>query len=211
VWNLAQDDKRNHPGVIGNSQTRPLSPLQVGCFLCLVVGATIGSGLASRQLTRFFPLPILFVASFYSALVLALAYLFSPQVFTGSYWRFPSKSLKWVGLVVGVQAVVIRTIHYPWPVTLSHAAGDIVVAPLVEEVVRAVIVPPLVEKWGTSIGIAATTVGFALLHRDPLRAVAVQLALSLLFLYSNRSIPACATAHSLANGIAVWHAGIFVR
>jgi membrane protease YdiL (CAAX protease family) len=138
-----------------------------------------------------------------------LSYLFSPQVFTRSYWRFPSSAWKWVGALVALQAL---TIALPPgkepPIYKWEAVIDIVFSPPLEEVMRAVMVPPLIERWGLFLAIASTSIVTGILHSAPISSIVAEAALSIVFVRTNRSIPANVLAHVLINVLTVAIGGI---
>lgn len=207
-----QGPRKDCLGTWEASQTVPsrsLSPLQVGLFFTLVIALAIGTGMLFRDHPALkFLRPILLEASVYSILALPLAYLFSPRTFTMRHWHLPIGSLKWIVLIAALQLATVYMQPYPIPVNPYMAFGALITAPLVEEVVRAVMICPLVERWGPLWAVATTTILFTLIHPDPIRIFAGQVALAVLFLYSDCSILVCAIAHSLMNAVAIWHSGI---
>jgi hypothetical protein len=195
--------------IVWHPSNDSLTPLGVGVFLSLVAAVAIGTGwLLSLPVLRF-ARPILVEAGLYAVVILALAYVFMPAAFTRRYWHLPVRSLKWVGLVVVVQSVAIYAEPQGPPVSRAFAFGALIVAPLVEEVVRAIALCSLVEEWGAVLAVIATTPLFVIMHSELTVRMAVgQLMLSVLLLQSSRSIPASAIAHSLMNVLALGRVGV---
>lgn len=137
-------------------------------------------------------------------LVIPLAYTYYPQVFTKRFWHFPGNSAKWI-LSLAVLHFLLLPLGGPppGPIPKWYALGSIVLAPLVEEVVRAVLISPLIERWGTFWGVAITGTLTSLVHPVPLLVVIPVFAQTIMFVATDRSIPATALAHSVMNGIVV--------
>lgn len=138
-----------------------------------------------------------------------LAFAFSPQVFKARYWRIPRKAWKGVLAVVALQMFLIYIDPHGHTITIQHAVAALVFAPLLEEIIRAVLLPPLMARWGTIIGIVGVTALTAFVHNYGFaRAAVYQLALTIIFVKNDRSIPATAISHFVMNAIGVASLGI---
>ena len=189
------------------ARQQALSPLAVIVFFALAVGSGYLSVylLKISGLSRFLPL-VTQVGLYKVVFVLPLSYAFSRRVFTKSYWHLPRNTWKWTCALVAVRAILIFA--FPEPVmTKLLAFQAIMIAPPIEEIVRAVMIFPLIDRWGPFWGIVVTTVLTSLAHPSPSRVLVVTFALSLMLVYTNKSIAATALAHFLMNVMTVLAGG----
>jgi membrane protease YdiL (CAAX protease family) len=148
--------------------------------------------------------PIVLETLIYSAfIVLPLAYAFSPQIFTRRYWHFPRNSWKWIAAFAVVRVFGVAFGSHRPSVPATVAFGVVFISPIIEEIVRAVVMCPLMDRWGTLLGMAVTSVLTALVHPQPWRVLIPTVALSIMFIATRRSIAATALAHSILNTIVV--------
>ena len=77
----------------------------------------------------------------------------------------------------------------------------IVISPPVEETVRAVVMRPLVARWGAFWGIVITSVLTALVHGSPTLVILQTFAQSIMLFYTEYSIASTAFAHALMNAV----------
>jgi hypothetical protein len=135
---------------------------------------------------------------------LPLAYAFSPQVFTQRYWRIPRNSWKWIGAVVLLN-LFLFTLGGPHParIPIPVALGMIFVAPPLEEIIKAVMICPLIDRWGVFWGVVVTGILTTIVHPAPLLVVAEVFALTIMFVATGRSILATTVAHAMANAALV--------
>ncbi len=140
-------------------------------------------------------------------IVFGLSVLFSPEVFSQEYWHFPQKAWKWVGGIVALQSAFLLVTQEPQEPVL-RAVITVGLSPVLEEVVRAVIVVPLAQRWGVVLAVTLTGVVLGSLHSSPYSSTIVEAALSAMFIYTDRSIPATSFAHLLINAIALAAGGL---
>lgn len=152
--------------------------------------------------------PIVITTGAYGLVViLPLAYLFSPQLFTKHYWRLPLNIWKGVGIIVALQ-IVINFVLPRMPVDRYIAIGALSFAPLLEEIMRAVMICSLVGRWGKQLAILVPSILFALVHQHPVEAMFTQTALSVMFVWTDESILANIVAHFLMNAVVILHSGL---
>lgn len=187
------------------SRQRSLGPLGALVFFALVVGSshlvawlllTVGhlgglSEIIAGTICTAFP-------------ILTLAYAFYPQVFTKRFWRIPRNAWTWLVGLAALEAVGFmfgRPYYAPFPKLVALTV--IFVSPPLEEIVRAVLLSPLLERWGKTWAIAITTVLTAVVHPEPLRMVVPMFLQTMMFVSTNRSIAATTLGHSLMNAFVV--------
>jgi membrane protease YdiL (CAAX protease family) len=129
---------------------------------------------------------------------------FDRSVFSPAYWhvRFRHTEWAWVVLLAVFQLIVMATSSTPQP-TLYYAISALALAPVVEELARAVMIVPLTERLGPLWGTVITSLLWALAHDLFWLALAQQIILCLIFLRTRRSLPVAILAHFLMNLIAV--------
>jgi Type II CAAX prenyl endopeptidase Rce1-like len=192
-----------------DSHQPTLSPLMVFIFFLFAVSSSYILEFLLKPLAANRFVSLVVKAGLYRPpVLLVISYVFSPQVFTKCYWQLPRTSWKWicgVGAAYGISLLIPPPVHQI-PMPLAFLA--IVIAPVVEEVARAVMICPLVERWGLFWGVVVTTVATSLVHASPHLVVLPELALSITLLATRRSIPAAALAHCIGNIIVVVVSGI---
>jgi membrane protease YdiL (CAAX protease family) len=143
----------------------------------------------------------------YALPLIPVAYKFDPRIFSKAYWKFPSRA--WAGIgVIGLMQFIFES-GKPLP-PLDHyiVFGALFVAPCVEELARAVMITPLMERLGGPAGLVITALLWAWLHDFFWVALAQQVILSLIFVYTRRSLPSAIAAHTVMNVIAAYHIGL---
>jgi hypothetical protein len=124
--------------------------------------------------------PIMLGTLIYSAfIVLPLAYAFYPQIFTRRYWHFPGSAWKWIAAFAVVRVFGVAFGSHRPSIPATVAFGVVFISPIIEEIVRAVMMCPLMDRWGTFLGMAVTSALTALVHPQPLRALIPTVALSI--------------------------------
>jgi len=149
-----------------------------------------------------FEMPLL-ETGFYDVLFVPLAYMFSDRLFCLEYWEI--RSNWWIGVVVCVAIQIpisysFRTLPRP-PVAVM--VGSVLVAPFVEELIRAAMMRPLIARYGDVWAIALTGFLWACIHEHFWIALVQQCALSAVFIYSRKSLPSAIAAHVVMNLAAV--------
>lgn len=186
---------------------RSLTIWQILIFLVLIIAGArlVDEGLRVSGLDRFRPA---FVATGAYGIVIIgpLVYAFSPQLLTKRYWRLPPSAWKAVCAV----AILQFCLNYlPGnALTKYGAVSALIFSPTLEEMIRAVLICPLSERWGASAAILSTSLLFALAHPYPVNAMLMQTALAIIFVSTGRSISAAVLAHLVANALVVLHYGI---
>jgi len=191
------------------SGPKVLSPIAAICFLFLAVStgdfATYLLKVAGLARLK----PIVVDAGLYKLIfVFPLSLLFSRDLFDKSFWIFRKGSWKWICGLATVEGIVLLIPPVQPAVSALFAFHTIIVAPPVEEIVRTVVMRPLVSRWGDFWGIVVTSGLTALMHPAPKLVIVQAFALSIMLLYTKYSITSTALAHSLMNAICVLVGGI---
>ena len=138
-----------------------------------------------------------------------LVYMFSPEVFTRRYWRLPRTAWKSVAVAFALQVANVCIPPHGGPCPKYRIVAVLVLAPVGEEIMRAVMLPPLVARWGTVLGVGLVSAVTAGVHDYSfIRAVGPQVVLSIIFIKNDRSITTSAISHFVMNLIGVVHSGI---
>ena len=136
-----------------------------------------------------------------------VAGLFEPRIFSKACWHISRKVYVGIAVVALVQ-IISESLSVLPPVEIHRAFGAIMIAPLVEELWRAAIILPILEAFGVPAGVALTALLWALPHPYFWTALIQQTILCLIFIRTNRSLPATISAHFVINVIAVFHIGL---
>lgn len=88
------------------------------------------------------------------------SYLFCRNIFSRQYWHFPRNSWKWICALALVQLVTLAVLPPQAAFSRLLAFNAIVISPLTEEIMRAVMIFRIIERWGPFWGIAVTTTLF---------------------------------------------------
>jgi hypothetical protein len=135
--------------------------------------------------------------------LLALIYFFAPWIFAREYWRFPANAWKGIS-ALAILEIVIRFALHPAPVSNRYIVfSALAFAPVIEELARAVMIVPLIDKMGVEWACLVTSILWALFHQYFWVSLVQQLVLCTIFVCSQRSLPANITAHLILNIIAV--------
>jgi membrane protease YdiL (CAAX protease family) len=140
----------------------------------------------------------------YGLLLIPVAYKLDSRIFSRPYWRYPSRAWVGVGIIILVQ-LVIDTVHPVAPIGVYRRFSALLAAPIAEESARAVVIRPLTERLGATVGLIITALMWAVMHQYFWVAVCQQLILSLIFVYTRRSLSSCIVAHTAMNIIAAWN------
>jgi membrane protease YdiL (CAAX protease family) len=186
---------------------RTLTVLQVLAFyLIVLLSAWLVSSLLSLENLSPLYNPIV-NTGLYGLLLIPIAYKFDSRIFSKAYWAFPSRA--WVG--IGLIAVAQLLINFRVPrVPINHhrAIEAVLIAPFVEEVLRAVTICPLMQRLGGPAGLLVTALMWTWPHDFFWIALVQQTILSLIFVYTRKSLPATIAAHTVMNVIAVSQVGL---
>jgi membrane protease YdiL (CAAX protease family) len=140
----------------------------------------------------------------YGLLLIPVAYKLDSRIFSRPYWRYPSRAWVGVGIIVLVQ-LAIDSIHPVAPIGAYRRFSAVLTAPFAEESARAVVIRPLMARLGGATGLVITALMWALMHQYFWIAICQQLILSLIFVYTRRSLSSCVVAHTAMNIIAAWN------
>lgn len=198
---------------ISDQSNRELTLLQVLVFYLFIM--FLGPFLAwISSITGLLSLDGLVVRSgLYSCLLIPVAYKLDSRIFSKEYWTFPRLAWAGIGVVVVAQLAFESTSHLP-PLGLSRILASILVGPMAEECARAVMICPLVKHLGAPTGIIVTALFWAWLHPFFWTALAQQIILSTIFVYTCKSLFSSIAAHTAMNVIAAWHIsfrGVFLH
>ena len=188
------------------SQTRTLAQLLVFYLVIIFVGSTITVvlGQASAPSVREWIVD----TDLFSLLFVPLCYWFDSRIFSGPYWQY--SFLVWLGIIVIVptQFLIDALNRSAAPIGRYDVVGILFVAPFVEELARAVSIRPLMEKLGPIPGILVCSLMWALLHHLFWVALLQQFILTVLFVYSRKSLPSAIAVHFMMNLVAVCQFGV---
>ncbi len=201
-------DESSPSKTIRGNQRRP-GPVLVSAYFAFIVcsGSLTAYLLGRLGLGRFEPAIV--EAGIYSPFVfLPLSYAFYPEVFSPQYWRFPKNIWKWLTIPTVLQAIILIVPPGQNALTTAQAISMIAFAPILEEIIRAVMISALIQRWGPLWTIVFVSILTALVHPSPALALAQQFALSIIFVKTNKSIPGAVLAHLIINVMAVLAGGI---
>jgi hypothetical protein len=172
------------------------------CGALIVLGWIVVSVMALTVHTGIYD----FVANtgLYGLLFIPLACAFDPRILSKAYWNFPKVGWVGVGAIILSQIAIEYFNPHP-PVGHFRMVGGLLIGPLVEESVRAVMIRPLTHRLGVPFAVILTAVYWASLHTFFWTALIQQVILSLIFVYTRRSLSCAIVAHLGANLIAVWN------
>jgi len=130
-------------------------------------------------------------------LYLPLSYLFLPGVFNREYFRVAPGFWKWI--IAGSALTAIELVLTQDAAPMANAIEGLLFAPILEEIMRAVIMIPVIDAWGNTLSIVFATALMAALHPFPMYAILGQLLLSITFIYSRKSIATASLTHLAIN------------
>lgn len=178
---------------------RPMGPLGAVVFFFLAVFAPnlIAHGLRALSVHN---MALDFLESeFQQLLVLPLAVAFFPQVFQRRFWHFPRKTWNWMVGIAVIYAIGAIIGHPGTPVSARLTLWVVLAGPVLEEIARAVLVVPFLNRFGGFWAILVGTALTMLMHNDPLGVFVPMLLLTMMFVSTNCSITATAFGHAFIN------------
>jgi len=140
--------------------------------------------------------------------ILPLAYLFNPHIFSREFWHLGRNTWNWLlglALLIAI-GLIFRRSHTPWPI--QDAVGAVFLGSPLEEIVRAILILPVLRSWGKPWAIIIAVLATSIVHPDPLAAFIPQLFLTLMFVNTGNSILSSSIGHALLNVAVVLSAGI---
>ncbi len=167
-----------------------------------LVGGAVVAALKLAGLAREYDLAV--TTGIYGLLFIPLAYKFDPRIFSRAYWVFPKSAWLGIGIIIVAQ-LIFESDAAPTPVSRYRFFGAILTAPIVEEALRAVMIVPLMKALGNHAGLIITALLWAWLHDFFWIALSQQIMLSLLFVYTHKSLSAAIAGHTAMNAIAMLH------
>jgi membrane protease YdiL (CAAX protease family) len=191
--------ERSPHGSIANRGEAALTVGQVLAFYCICVFSIaalwkILGAIGLSQLTGLFSAP----------LITSFVYFFDPRIFSRTYWHFQFPASEWIGVVTLALFQVLAMTLSDLPLPPKYPAlFAIFLAPVVEELARAVMISPLASRLGVFWSVTITSILWAVAHDLFWLALVQQLALSIIFVRTRKSLPAAITAHFVMNVIAV--------
>ena len=105
-----------------------------------------------------------------------------------------------------MQAVIelCKVQHPGQPWASSAAIASILLAPLIEEIERVVVLVRFVDRFGVAVGIGVTSLLQAVLHEHIGVAIVQQTFLSFVLWKTSRSLPTTMLAHAAINAVAIY-------
>ncbi len=202
---------RLHPKLINffgqrAQRLRTLTIPQVLIFysICILSGWFVSVVLRLTGMRLYDPLVR---SGIYGVILIPVAYAFEPRIFSKEYWQVSSRA--WVGIAIIALAQFIFESGVSLPPTDGYRKFEgVLIAPFVEELLRAVMICPLMARLGAPLGLVVTALLWTWPHDFFWIALAQQITLSLIFVYTRRSLPAVIAAHFVMNVIAAWHIGL---
>jgi membrane protease YdiL (CAAX protease family) len=187
-------------------QPRTLTIPRVLIFysICILSGWFVSLVLRLTGLTVYYD-PLV-RSGLYGVLLIPVAYAFDPRIFSKPYWKVSPRACVGIAIIALAQFIFESGAPLP-PIDNYRIFEGILVAPFVEELLRAVMIRPLMERLGGPVGLAVTALLWAWLHDFFWIALAQQTILCLISVYTRRSLPSAIGAHLVMNLIAVWHIG----
>jgi hypothetical protein len=185
----------------------PKHDVGVGRGLLLFLGFYLSGfaflALVERLSSQPFQVPLL-ESGLYDALFVSIAYLFNKGLLCTEWWKV--RPNWWIGIVLGITIQVPISYAFralPRPTSVAVIVGTVLVAPFFEELIRAVMIAPLMERWGHVWAIAIAAPLWACIHEHFWIALIQQSALSAIFVFSRKSLPSVIAAHVVMNLAAV--------
>lgn len=143
-------------------------------------------------------------AQLYFLLFVPLAYFTDKRIFSRELWTAPRAM--WVPVVIMLLIQIsIESMEPLPPVDRYRAFSAVFLAPIVEELVRAVMMLAFTEKFGTVLSIGLIAFLTATAHAYFWTALFQQVVLCIFFWKSRRSLPTTMASHLAMNLIAVFH------
>jgi membrane protease YdiL (CAAX protease family) len=142
-------------------------------------------------------------AQLYFLLFIPLAYLADRRVFSSELWTATPAIFAFVPVAAVAQLVAESTLPPMQPANSYDMIAAILLAPFVEELVRAVMMLAFTEKLGTIFAVVLTASLTAAFHAFFWIALLTQTILCIVFVKSRRSLPTVMASHLAINVIAV--------
>ena len=192
------------PGV----RLRPLTLAKVAIFYAIVIllGWLVACILTVTGLSELYGLVV--SAGLYGFLLVPIAYAFDQKLFSRAYWKISPRAFVGIAVIGFVQFLINKFGPQSGPTDPYRAFEAILVAPFVEELLRAVTICPLMARLGNTAGLVVTVLLWAWPHSLFWVALVQQSILSFIFVYSRNSLPATIGAHLAMNLIVLQHAGL---
>ena len=188
-------------------QQRKLGPFGAIVFFVLVVLLTRGMAALVHAL-GLEKLSIMTEPGFAQLPIVPLAYAFYPQAFSKRFWHLPRNTWDWLFGLAVLETIGLLIGYSAASVSRRVAFGTVLLGPLLEEIARAVLLSPILERWGRLWAIVITSVLTALAHPDPVHVALLVTLLTIMFVSTDRSIPATTLGHVLMNAFVVFAGGI---
>jgi membrane protease YdiL (CAAX protease family) len=176
-----------------------LGQVLVFYLICIFLGPILWQMMGWVGLDRFRPAVV--DGGLYGILLIPLAYAFDRKIFSREYWHFPASG--WIGVIILAVLQIMMMSGRDSEVEYYRAIGAVLVAPIVEELARAVMVSPLTIRLGSFWAIAITSALWAAAHNLFWIALVQQTVLTSIFVLTRKSLPSSITAHLVMNLIAV--------
>ena len=142
-------------------------------------------------------------------LVLPLAYLFYPNIFSKRFWRFPPKAGAWlIGLTALKLLIFLVPSPYP-PAPKAVVFAMVFIGPPIEEIMRTILITPFLERWGSITAIVIGSLVVIATHPNPGWVIGTTILLTVMLVKTDRSVLATAITHSIMNACVVIHAGVW--
>lgn len=150
-------------------------------------------------------LSIIVDAQLYFLLFIPLAHYADRRVFSRELWRVPRAI--WIPIpIVALMQVCIESATAPLPSADPYTIlGALLLAPFVEELIRAVMMLAFAEKFGAAFNIALTAFLTATVHEFFWIAFLMQTVLCIMFWKSRKSLPTAMLSHLTINLIAIFN------
>jgi hypothetical protein len=201
-------DKAQGPGAVDGTKLSGPGPVGAVVFFALAVvsARAIGPFLSVLGFSRLSAF-VTGIPGCAQLVILPLAYLFYPQVYSKRFWRIPGNTWDWLFGIAVLEAVAWLLGNPLAPVSRRFALGIVLIGPLPEEIARAVLISPFL-RWGKGWAIVIASFANIIVHPDPLGVVIPVVVQTVMFVSTDRSIPGTALGHAFMNACVVAAAGI---
>jgi hypothetical protein len=136
----------------------------------------------------------------YALLWIPLAYAFDPSIFE-NFWHFPANAWPGISFLLLLQCIIMSVSRAPAP-PRREVVGALLIAPVVEELARAVTMNGLMARINSFWAVLIASVFWAMAHNAFWIPLTQQIVLSTIFVKTRRAIPAVIAAHFLMNVMA---------
>jgi membrane protease YdiL (CAAX protease family) len=145
-------------------------------------------------------------AEAYRLLFLPFAFVIDPQLLSADQWGFPRNG--WLGIVaITLLQFGMSRFTPALPVGAYRLVSACVVAPVVEEVIRAVMMRSMTHRFGSFCAVVSVTLVWASVHDWFWVAMLQQLTLCTVYVKTRNSLPAAIAAHFAMNVVVAGHHG----